>query len=64
VCTKCTDLFDLDKKLYKRIKKLPKLNRKKSKKLHDELVQKLQKYQLAGKTETQIRYIKSLRGDL
>jgi uncharacterized C2H2 Zn-finger protein len=60
VCKKCNDQYDIDKDFYKRINSRHKTNKKQSLQLHDELVKKLEAHQLAGKTEEQIRYIKSV----
>lgn len=61
ICNKCNDEFELNKKISKGVVKLHKLNAIRRQKLHDELVAKLEKYQLSNKTERQLEYIKSIR---
>lgn len=61
VCSKCHDVFDLNKQISNGVNRLHKLSDAKSSQLHDLLVAELEQYQLSNKTERQLEYIRSIR---
>ena len=61
ICERCNDVLDLDKKAGKKVEKLSPLSVKKSAQLHDNIVERMEAYQLSNKTERQLEYIKSMR---
>jgi hypothetical protein len=61
VCSTCHDQLELQAAETRGIKQLKHLPASESKQLHDRLVQRLEAYQLADKSETQREFLKTQR---
>ena len=61
VCSICKDQLQLQAGEARGVKQLPLLSKLDSQQLHDRLVQRLEDYQLSGKTATQRDFLKTQR---
>jgi len=60
-CERCHDLIPLSNQYGRKIYNLYTLNERQKSRLHEEVVAMLERHQLAGKTERQMKYIRSMK---